>query len=369
MKLARTSANPTPATSPTNGSFLLPCVSGITGADLSKRGRSILSHRFADLGTGKRLLLTALALSVVAGPVAFGRMQQAPPASQILQATGPLPSFEVATIKPNHSGSGPIFFGAAGHGAPLDRFIATNVSIKQLMGWAFAGNSLPLPDYEVSGGPNWIDSDRYDIDAKLEDSQVAQLQNSSGLDQILQVRRIVQGLLAQRFKLVVNDTTEIRPVYALVIAKSGLRMKEATPCSPPPPGFAPPPPTGASPAAPPEPTPTTQPQIAGRPGDLVACELPVKGLVRVLQLGLDRPIVDQTGLTGNFSFALKWTPGFDQPRPMPGPSPGAEPPPPSDASGPSIFTAIQEQLGLKLESTKGPVEALEIVHIEKPSEN
>ncbi len=329
-------------------------------------------HRFTDLGTGKRLLLAALALGVVAAPVAFGLMQEPPPASQILRATGPLPSFEVATIKPDHSGPGVIFFGAAGHGAPLDRFIAANVSIKQLMGWAFAGNSLPLPDYEVSGGPNWIDSDRYDIDAKLEDSQVAELQKLSDLDRILQVRRMVQGLLADRFKLVVNNTTETRPVYALVIAKGGLKMNETTPCTAPPPGFAPPPPPppppGASPVASQGPAARTRPQLTGRPGDLVACELPVKGLVRVLQLSLDRPIVDQTGLTGNYSFELKWTPAFDEPGPMPGPSPSAEAPPP-DASGPSIFTAIQEQLGLKLESTKGPVEALEIVHIEKPSEN
>lgn len=82
----------------------LPCVSGFTGADLSKRIRSIMSHRFKDIGRGKRLLLAVLAMGAVAGPVAFGFMQKAPLIGQILQATGPLPSFEVATIKPSHSG-------------------------------------------------------------------------------------------------------------------------------------------------------------------------------------------------------------------------------------------------------------------------
>jgi bla regulator protein blaR1 len=327
-----------------------------------------MASRFADLGTGKKLMLAAFALSAVAGPVAFGLMQDAPQSSQILHATGPLPSFEVATIKPDDSASNPVFFGAAGHGAPMDRFVATNVSVRKLMGWAYAGNSLPLPDYEISGGPAWIDSDRYDIDAKLEDSQVAALQRLSENDRILLIRRTVQALLADRFKLVVNDTTEMRPVYALVVAKGGLKMSETAPCSPPPPGLAPPPPPppGASPASQ-KPAAPPQMQLAGRPGDLVACELPVMGLVRVLQFGLDRPIVDQTGLTGNYTFELKWTPDFDSP--MPGPSPSAEPPPPSDNSGPSLFTALQEQLGLKLESTKGPVETLEIQHIEKPSEN
>lgn len=197
----------------------LPCVSGITGADLSKRIRWIMARRFTDLGIGKRLLLAMIATSAVAGPVAFGLMQSGPPTGQILHASGPLPSFEVASIKPNHSGSGFAHFGAAGHGAPLDRFIATDVSIRKLMGWAFAGTSLPLPDYEISGGPNWVDSDRYDVDAKLEDSQVAELQKLPDHDRILQVRRMVQALLAERFKLVVNDTTVRHPVYALVVAR------------------------------------------------------------------------------------------------------------------------------------------------------
>lgn len=83
------------------------------------------------MSMGKRLMLAALVLGMVAGPVAFGRMQQAAPASQILHAAGPLPSFEVATIKPNHSGNGVTMIGAAGHGAPGDRFIATNIGFPE----------------------------------------------------------------------------------------------------------------------------------------------------------------------------------------------------------------------------------------------
>jgi bla regulator protein blaR1 len=83
---------------------------------------------------------------------------------------------------------------------------------------------------------------------------------------------------------------------------------------------------------------------------------------------LGRPVLDQTGLKGNYNFDLKWTPDVNSPGAMPGPSPAAETAPP-DASGPSIFTALQEQLGLKLESTRGLEEAITIVHIEKPSLN
>lgn len=238
------------------------------------------------------------------------------------------------------------------------------------MGWAFAGTSLPLPDYEISGGPNWVDSDRYDVDAKLEDSQVAELQKLPDHDRILQVRRMVQALLAERFKLVVNDTTVRHPVYALVVARGGLKMRETAPCSHPafPPPPPPPPPPAASPAAPRQPSTRPQPQIIGGPGVMIACKLSMEGFVRALQLTLDRPVLDQTGLAGNYSFDLKWTPDVSSPGMMPGPAPSAETAPPL-TSGPSIFTAIQEQLGLKLESTKGPVETIVITHIEKPSEN
>jgi len=112
----------------------LPCVSGITGADLSKRIRSIMAHRFADMGSGKRLLLAVLATSVVAGPVAFGLMQDSSPTGQFLHTKGPLPSFEVASIRPNHSGAVVGHTEAAGlGGAPMDRYIDTNITIKQLI--------------------------------------------------------------------------------------------------------------------------------------------------------------------------------------------------------------------------------------------
>ena len=87
-----------------------------------------------------------------------------------------------------------------------------------------------------------------------------------------------------------------------------------------------------------------------------------------MQGAVDRSVLDQTGLKGNYNFDLKWTPDVNPPGPIPGPSSGAETASP-DAPGPSIFTAIQEQLGLKLESTKGPEQAIAIVHIERPSEN
>ena len=330
----------------------VPCASGITGADLSKRIRFVMARRFTDVSIGKKLLLSLLAVGAVAGPVAFGLMQQASSAGQILHATGPLPSFEVASIKPNHSGSGPTMVGAVGHAAPKDRFIATNITIKALICWAFGGTSVPLPSNEVSGGPSWINSERYDIDAKLEDSQAAKLAKLSPNDQIVQVRLMLQSLLADRFKLVAKDTTVTRPIYALVIARDGSKLKETVPGS-------------KSPI-----------EVQGHPvqfsadrGEVSGHGIPMSVLVRFLsQEELGRPVVDETGLKGNYDLELKWNPDLDAPGMMPGPSPAAGSAPP-DTSGPSIFTAIQDQLGLKLKATEGRVEDLMIVDIAKPSEN
>lgn len=284
---------------------------------------------------------------------ALGLMQNAAPADQILHNDGPLPSFEVVSIKPSQPGSG-TFIGAAGHGAPADRFLVRDMSIKKLISWAYAGSSLPLPLDQVSGGPDWINSDEYDIDAKLDDAQVAAMQKASGLNQILQIRRMAQGLLSDRFKLAVNDTTVIRPVYNLVVAKGGPKLQRTNLGSP------------------------SKLKVEGRqmaftaePGEMHAWSTPISGLARALSIDstIGRPVLDKTGLTGNYTFDLKWTPETGTPAAMPGRSPGAVDAPGPDSTGPSIFTAIQEQLGLKLEPAKGPIEAIEIVHIEKPSAN
>jgi uncharacterized protein (TIGR03435 family) len=286
---------------------------------------------------------------VNAAPAASGVMRRVPLELQILHATGPLPRFEVATIKPNHSGPGNTMVGALGHGAPGDRFIATNMTIQALICWAFAGTSVPLPENQVSGGPSWINSERYDIDAKLEDSQAAKLAKP---DNILQVRLMVQSLLADRFKLVAKDTTVTRPVYALVLAKNGSKLRETVP--------------GSSSPIQSEGHPV---QLSASPGEIIAHGTPINALVRLLShSGLDRPVVDETGLKGEYDFELKWNPDVDAPGITQRPSPEAGSAPP-DTSGPSLFTAIQDQLGLKLKATKGPLEELVIVDVRRPSEN
>ncbi|HEV2322349.1 MAG TPA: TIGR03435 family protein [Terracidiphilus sp.] len=311
--------------------------------------------RFNDLGIGKRLALAVLATTAIAGPVAFGLMQESSPAGQILHTKSPLPTFEVASIRPNHSGSDSSRLGAAGlGGVPKDRFIVTNTTIKMLICWAFAGKGLPIPSDQVSGGPGWINSDRYDIDAKLDSTEVAALEQLPPPDRILQIRLMLQSLLADRFRLVVNHTTLSRPVYALVVAKGGPKLQATVPGSP-------------------SPIKEEGHPMQARffPGDITGHGIPISFLARSLSQmgGLGRPVLDETGLKGKYDVDLKWTADLNSPGPVPRPSPSAETAAPPDTSGPSIFTALQEQLGLKLEPAKGPVEALEIVHVEKPSAN
>jgi uncharacterized protein (TIGR03435 family) len=108
------------------------------------------------------------------------------------------------------------------------------------------------------------------------------------------------------------------------------------------------------------------------PGQLAGQGTPMESLARLLSEQLGRTVLDQTGLKGNYDFTLQWTPEQGEAMMLKGPEggkPGTDNAAPPESSGPSIFTAIQEQLGLKLESTKGPVEILVIDHVEKPSEN
>ncbi len=341
----------------------LTCVSGISGADLKKRIVRIMArHVGLRMSLGRKLLLCAAGLLAVAVPVVFGVLHatQTRAQSQVEDSANKLPEFEVASIRPDHSGSGLITIGAPGHGAPEDRFIAKNTTIKGLICWAWAtGYSLPWSGDRVSGGPGWIDSERYDIDAKLEDSQVAALEKLAPPDRLEQIKLMVQSLLADRFGLAVKNTTLTVPVFALVVTRGGPKLQEIVPGSPSPKEFE-----GHSPG------------VLARVGEIRGYAIPVSTLAQwISQDELGRPVVDRTGLKGKYDFDLKWTPDFNGSRTapgpsgmMPGPSSGAEPALP-DASGPSIFTAVQEQLGLKLESTKGPEEAITIAHIEKPSPN
>lgn len=330
----------------------LACVSGVTGSDLKKRIVRIMTQRSADrLSFGRKLLLAAIGTAAVAGPLLFGLMSAPQVRAQSTQTTGaPLPSFEVASIKPNRSGDVRFFISMA-----PGRFTATGMTTKFLITFAY-----DVKEFQVSGGPSWINSERYDIDAKEEDSLVEELQKLPPDQRGEQIRLRAQSLLADRFKLTLHRETKELPVYALVVGKNGPKLQEAKPGDTYPNGMK-----GLDGRA------HGGMMRMGR-GQLTGQAIPLASLATMLSQQLGRTVVDKTGLKGNYDFTLQWTPDQSQPAMLMGPEggkPGTDNAPPPESSGPSIFTAIQEQLGLKLESQKGPVEFLVIDHVEKPSEN
>jgi uncharacterized protein (TIGR03435 family) len=307
----------------------LACASGVTGADLRKRVEEIVSCRIShNLDFARKILLAAAGVAAVTGPVFIGFLHAPQSRAQSSEAL----TFEVASVKPADPNSNQVSLGFA----PGGGLNAINVSVKQLIAMAYNVTCGKMCDERITGGPGWLDSSRYDVMARAPASD----QNSTRE----QVRQRVQALLADRFKLVVRRETREAPVFELVVAKGGHKLKEYT---------------GDGPGG-----------IRGsRPGELIAERASLSGLVVNLTGMVGRPVIDRTGLNGRYDFKLEWTPEMLGGGKGPG-GPGEK----VDPSGPefgggSIFSALQEQLGLKLESKKGPVEYILIQSAEKPAAN
>jgi len=250
-----------------------------------------------------------------------------------------VPVFETASIKPNN---GEPMAGFTIVGKPFkaimwqgDRLMATNFTLHGLIQVAYG-----VPDDQIVGGSDWLNTEGYDLDAKMGKSVVDDMQKRGRVYGVSGRTLMFQKLLSERFKLSFHRETKELPVYALVIAKGGPKLHEAK----------------------------HSVMRLGR-GELTSQGVGIALLARTLSRQLGRPVLDKTGLPGYYEFTLHWTPdesqtfiGFDGTI-IPD---NARPP---DSSWPSVFAAVQEQLGLKLESQKGPVEILVIDHVEKPSEN
>jgi uncharacterized protein (TIGR03435 family) len=263
--------------------------------------------------------------------------------TQAEHAAAKLPAYEVASIKTDKSGTDLTMLRTTPVG-----FSASNIVLKTLIAQAYG-----VEDYQVFGAPGWVGSARFDIEAKVSSSDTDALHDLSPD----QRRLMLQPLLAERFQLKVHTEARNLPLLALVVAKGGPKLQEAKPGDTYPngiKGF-----DGQGGAG----------LMHMGPGGLTGQGLPISSLARILSQQLGNTVEDKTGLTGKYDFTLQWTPDRNT-SPM-SPEPGQQGPAASstDSSGPSIFTAIQEQLGLKLESQKGPVEVLVIDHVETPSEN
>jgi uncharacterized protein (TIGR03435 family) len=257
----------------------------------------------------------------------------------------PGPRFEVASIKP----AAPDQRGTFIRNMPGGRLNITNMTMKEMITFAWR-----IQPFQISGGPSWLDSVHYDILAKPEKPP------KDG-----EISLMLQALMKERFQLTLHEETRELPVYALVVRKEGklgpglIESKEGG-CAPI--DFTKPPP----PPEPGKPRPMGCGMMMMSPRQLTATATTIANLVESLSRILKRTVIDKTGLAGNFDVSLQWTPDEIQ---AIRPGPDAPPAPPPESTAPSIFTALQEQLGLKLESQKGPVKIFVIDRAEKPSEN
>lgn len=285
----------------------------------------------------KKLSTTAVAVMVVVGPMFLelaGALRLRAQSSSSTAMSSP--SFDVASVKPSHSGGLILRVtpdGFSGH-----------LPVKILIMYAYN-----VMNFQISGGTGWIDSERYDIEAKIDEATISALKKLPWEEESDQRRRMMQSLLAERFKLKVSHSSKELPIYALVVAKNGPKLTKSA----------------ASPAVSGNRDPNHTMSI--RSGEITATRIPMSEFAEQLARHVGRNVVDKTGLEGIYDFTLHWTP---EPQGLAaGPPDSQLPAAPLDSSGPSIFIALQEQLGLKLESQKGPVETLIIESVERPSEN
>ena len=269
------------------------------------------------------------------------------------QPDGAKPSFEVATVKPSASNDNRI----AIMGEPGGRFRVTNATLKMVMAVAYR-----VRDFQILGGPAWTGTDRWNIEGKAEEGSVPQI--SMPLDPTVPnpLMVMVQSLLEDRFQLKLHRETRELPVYELFTAKGGFKMKLSADQSP-----IVPPERGSPPPMPKQGGPMPRGTMGMGPGRIEANGAPIANFIQILSQQLGRPVIDKTGLKGFYDIKLQWTPEVGEAFLKPGGTEPAQPPP--DTFGPSIFTAIQEQLGLRLESGKGPVEVFVIDSVQKPTEN
>ena len=278
--------------------------------------------------------LVALAVPILSGIV---NAKQSQAESQAQNTPAAALVYDVASIKPNRDADEIVRITYA-----PDGFTATGVTLQMLIRSAY-----DVQDYQISGAPKWVNSEKYNVEAKLDPLAAEQLRKLVFDQRKIERNHILQGLLADRFNLGLHRETRELPIYALVIAKNGPKLRESK-------------------------SNDLEPHITrARRGQITGEGSSMSSLARLLTHALGRAVQDKTGLRDLYDFTLTWSPSQEE---FPGSEShdnqqGSDSMHPPEGLGPSIFTAIQEQLGLKLESQKGPVEILVIDHAEKPSEN
>ena len=339
----------------------LVCVAGVTGSDLKRRVEQIMrSDAQVALSALKRFSLGAALVAAIAIPVAIGIITSPRLAAQIVAPAADSPTFEVASIKPNATP------GRRGGGGGPGRVNMVGMPVRLLIAQAYE-----IHDSQIIGGPDWLGAQGYDINATL-----------TGTPSPEQRRMMMKTLLRDRFKLTFHAEKRDLPLYALVVLRSdgrlgpGLKRIPDDEC--PPPGSR----RGAAPGGPPPPasSPFDPNAVAAcgsivfGPGRLLAHGVPIDMLSRSLAnlpaiTSFNRPVTNLTKLEGFYDFDFRFANDFGRGGPPPPGSPAAAPNAITPGDEPALFTALQEQLGLKLNPQRATLDVLVIDSIERPSEN
>lgn len=354
----------------------LSCVSGVTGADLKKRiGRIASGAAAKKLDFGKKLLLGVTGLAAVATPLAFGMVHMTSSRSELLRnASALVPEYNSGSMKANAAGAGAALKAhqSISNNADLryqtvsierskpeetmmrfqnsaDRFTAINMTVQKLVGGAYG-----LEPMQVIGGPDWVGTNRYDIQAKMDEPTLNKLQSLTQEQRILERKRMLQAFLASRFQMALHQETKDLPVYTLVVSKSGSKLKTANPDE-----------TYSDGIKGFDGKPTGPHTMRVAIGEFTAQGLPMTEIVSLLTNQVDRIVVDKTGLTGQYDFTLKWTLDATQPPALRGEDAQRSGP----SRGPSIFAAIQDQLGLELRPQTAPMEVVVVDRVARPAGN
>jgi bla regulator protein blaR1 len=276
------------------------------------------------------------AASVIAVPACLLQMPSSAQTANPAAAAKNPPSeitFDVATIRPSKPGAG----GSTYSFSPGLGIKVTNGTLKGLIEMAYN-----VRDFQILRGPGWTDSEFFDIVAKDASADADSAPGASARN-MEETRLRLKALLRDRFQLQIRRESKDLPEYRLSVGKSGPKLKAS----------------GVNQAA--------GAGINAACGQMAGTNTTMANLAYKLSRTLDRPVVDQTNLAGAYDFVLNWTPDTGPCAPSgSGPDSTAAA---NSRAGPSLFTAIQEQLGLKLQSAKGPVDTLVIEHVERPSPN
>jgi uncharacterized protein (TIGR03435 family) len=266
------------------------------------------------MSCGVQLRVAGIAM-VLVGMIGMSAAQPASEASQPpkMMAADAHPVFEVATIKPSDPKAGGGGFHLVGR-----HVLMKNESLDNLIALAYG-----VQVKQVVGGPAWFETEHYDIDG---------VPDVEGQPNLKQIQGMYQELLTDRFKLALHRDTQELPVYELVVLKAGPKLAKS------------------------KGDPNGMPEQRGGARAMTFTNTSMVDLALMLEFMMDRPVLDKTGLEGRFDFVLGWTP-MD----------AAETTDPN--APPGMFTAIQEQLGLKLEAVRAPAEVLVVDTVERPSGN